>query len=297
MADVKPQPTLYWTLRGRLSPDNSFTFRPGILTPHPPRAAVAKAAGQLLVELLDAGGRLLVKQAAATGRYSPDHPQITRDIAVRLKVPFHPETRTIRLWNGDVLVHEWQRPEAAPVLADLALTREQGRIQLTWRAHHPNDLPMQFVVRFSSDGGRTFNRLSRRLQAPEYAVDEAQLPGGKGWLFQIAATDGVNTTTLDSAPVDLPETPPKVEIASPPDGTSVARGEPLLLSGDLVAFIGQTIDVKSVTWTSDRDGKLADRFTFETNQLSPGPHRLKLEVIDTHGRSLIATTTINVTKA
>jgi hypothetical protein len=248
----------------------------------------------LRFELLDDRGHILVQQAAVTGHYSPDHPELSRDISVRVKVPFHPDTRTIRLWRSAVLLREWLRPEAAPKIDDLLLERNQGRIRLTWRAHHPNEAPMQYVVRFSSDGGKTFNRLSARLEQPEYAVDEAQLPGGSGWIFQVGATDGVNTTTHDSAPIDLPETPAKVEIACPPDGASVAHGEALLFSGELVAFIGQHVGVKSVTWTSDRDGTLAQRFSFETDQLSRGAHRIMLEVLDSRGTTLKAGIAVEV---
>jgi hypothetical protein len=295
MAEMKVHAVLYWTLRGRLSPDNRFTCRPGILTPHPPRDALRNTAGDLRVELRDERGQILVHQAAVTGHYSPDHPQITRDTAVRAKVPFHPDTRSIRLWKGEVLLREWLRPEAAPVVDKLLLERKQGRLRLSWQANHPNEAPMQYVVRFSSDGGKTFNRLSARLEQPEYAVDEAQLPGGDGWIFQVAATDGVNTTTVNSAPIDLPETPPRVEITSPPDGASLAQGESLLFSADLVAFIGQRVGVKSVTWTSDRDGTLADRFTFETRQLSRGSHRISFDVVDSRGAKLTSGIAIDVT--
>lgn len=296
MADQKPESVVYWTLRGSLSPDNRLTCRPGILTSHPPQTAVDEEAGDLRIELLDAQGRPLVKQKVPTAEYCPEQREAIMDVAVRIKVPFHPDTRTIRLWNGDVLVREWQRSEASPVIADLSVKRDKGRVRLTWRAYHPSDAAMQYVVRFSSDSGRTFNRLSRRLDEPGYVVDEAQLPGGKGWIFQVGATDGINTTTVDSAPLDLPETPPQVEISSPPDGQTITLGESLLFSGELVAFLGQDVAVKSVAWASDRDGKLADQLTFETNQLSPGTHRIKLEVVDGRGSALTASVSIDVTK-
>lgn len=296
MADQKTQPVLYWTLRGRLSPDNRLACRPGLLTSHPPQATFDEAVGDLRIELLDRQGRLLVQQKVPTAQYCPEQPEAIPDVAVYVKVPFHPETRMIRLWRGDVLVREWQRPESSPVIEDLSVKRDQGRVRLAWRAHHPSGAPMEYFVRFSTDGGRTFNRLSRRLDATEYAVDETQLPGGKGWIFEVGATDGVNTTTSDSAPLDLPEAPPKVEIASPPDGASVVHGATVLFSGEVVAFIGQSVDVQSIAWTSDRDGKLADRFVFETDQLSPGIHRIELEVVDGHGRTLGTHISIDVAK-
>ena len=285
---------LYWTLHGRLTPDNQLKHVPGILTPHPPRNPVGDFASQLRVELLDGDGRLLVSQKVPVSYYCPDKPNATRDIAINLKVPFHKDTKTIRFWNGEVLVKEWQRSNTPPVIGDVVVRRVRGQVRLTWQARHPEGKEIQFVVRFSQDGGKTFNRLSQRLDQPQYKVAETQIPGGKDWIFQIAATDGVNTTTVETKPIDLPETPPLIEISSPPDGYQVASGSRVMFHGELIAFLGEDTRINSALWTSDRDGALSDQLIFETDQLSRGAHRITLTVIDNQKRQLTSTISLQV---
>ena len=154
---------------------------------------------------------------------------------------------------------------------------------------------IQHVVRFSKDGGNTFNRLSQRLDQPKYEVAESHIPGGKGWIFQIAATDGVNTTTLESEQIDLPETPPLIEISEPPDGYKVSVGRRILFHGELIAFLGEDASVSSALWTSDRDGTLSDKLIFETDQLSRGTHHVTLTVKDKKQRQLTSSISLHVT--
>jgi len=285
----------YWTLHGRLTPDNRFEHKPAILTPHPPRKSNADGASRLRIELLDAKDQLLLSQTVPVAHYCPDGPQTHKDIAVRAKVPLHERTVSIRFWNGDVLVKEWKRPDKAPVLANLKLSRKKGKVVLTWQAHHPDGHDMQYIVRHSQNGGRTFNRLSCRLNQPGYEVTEDHLPGGKDWVFQVAATDGVNTTTLETDPLDLPETSPLVEISHPPDGHQAAFGARLLFHGDFIAFIGQKVGIGSVLWTSDIDGTLSDRLVFETDQMSRGSHLVILSVVDDRKRKLTDSISLEVT--
>lgn len=291
----KSEPVLYWTLHGRLTPDNRLQHIPGILTIHAPRKSLENHTSQLRIELLDKNDRLLVSQKVPVTYYCPDEPQARKDIAIRTKVPFPIDTKTIRFWNGDVLVKEWQRPDAAPVIENLTIKQMQGHIQLTWQAHHPEESEMQYVVRFSKDGGNTFNRLSQRLDEPKYEVKNNQIPGGKGWIFQIAATDGINTTTVESEPIDLPETPPLIEISNPPDGHKVSVGTRLMFHGELIAFIGEDISISSALWTSDRDGTLSDQLIFETDQLSRGTHIITLTVEDSQKRKLASSISLHVT--
>jgi len=291
----KSENILYWTLHGRLMPDNRLEYLPGILTTHPPRKPLEDFYSKLRIELLDKNDRLLVSQKVPVAYYCPDESQAKKDIAIRTKVPFHKDTKTIRFWNGDVLVKEWIRPDTVPVIENLKVNRVEGHIQLTWQARHPEEKDMQYVVRFSKNGRNIFNRLSQRLDQPKYQVAENQIPGGKGWIFQIAATDGVNTTTLESEPIDLPETPPLIEISSPPDGYKVSVGTKLMFHGELVAFLGEDVNISSALWTSDRDGTLSDQLIFETDQLSRGTHRVTLTVVENHKRKLTSSISLHVT--
>ena len=285
---------LYWVLNGRLTPDNRLQFIPGLLTEHPPRQSPQEISSPLRIDLLDSRERLLVRQVIPITHYFTDSPHTIKDIPIRAKVPFNQDTKIIRFWNGDVLVQEWQRPNSPPILSDLSIQRSQGLLRLSWHAQHPEGVNIQYAVRFSRNGGGTFNRLSQRLDKPEYEVAEKDIPGGKGWIFQIVATDGINTTTLNSETIDLPETPPLLEIYSPPDNSQISVGQSVLFYGELVSFLGEDVSISSANWISDRDGELSKQSLFTTSQLSPGTHHITLRVLDSLQHQLTATITCHV---
>jgi hypothetical protein len=289
----RPERVAYWTLNGWLTPDNRLEHLPGLLTRHPPRALRKDTTSPLRIELLDGNGRLILTQRIPLAAYCLDTPgRLIKDVPIRAKVPFRDDTQIIRFWNGEVLVKEWRRLGCAPLLSNLTVERREGIVRLRWQATHPENAPMQYVVRFSRDGTGSFNRLSKRLDQPKYEVPERDLPGGKGWIFQVAATDGVNTSTLDSEPIDLPETPLHAEISLPLDRSQVADGQAVFFSGDLVCFLGYEESIASLEWISDRDGKLSDRISFETDGLSLGSHQITLAI--TYGKDRLATAQVSL---
>jgi len=296
MNDPHPAvPRRYWTLNGWLTPDNRLEHLPALLTAHAPRKLSGKRASPLRLELIDANGALLVAQPVPFTRYCTDTPgRPARNVPVRVKVPFREETQTIRFWNGEALVKEWHRPRAAPVLDDLLVEWRGESVRLRWRATHPEGMPMQHLARFRRGPAGPLVRLGPRLERTELEIPQWDLPGGKGSIFQVAATDGFHTTTLDSAPLDLPEPPLEAEIDTPLDGARVSAGRWVAFSGGLVCFFGYEEETKSVQWLSDRDGKLSDQEDFGTDRLSVGTHHITLTIGYGVERTAVGSVTVEV---
>ena len=284
--------TLYWTLIGHITADNELRHLPGILTKHPYRLCKEDQNSPFRIELLSQDNHLLVSHRVLRLKYTSD----SDNKPIRAKVPFHPKTQVIRFWNGQVLLKEWNRPDAEPVLDQLSINCIEGNVKLTWQASHPSDAQIQFVVRLSQDGGKTFNRISDRLEKPELEISKSSIPGGKGCIFQVAATDGVNTTTIDSEPIDLQETAAKMMITSPQDGQHVGFGQSVLFSGQILGFIGEDTSIDLVRWISDRDGEIGHIPMFTTSSLSMGMHQIRLTAQDSKKRELVSVVTIHVIK-
>ena len=118
--------------------------------------------------------------------------------------------------------------------------------------------------------------------------------GGRGCIFQVAATDGFHTVTADSDPIDLPEIGPRPRITWSPDGQRIVVGDHVMFRAQLVGFIGDDITVVSSRWASDRDGELAQTPMFETSKLSAGAHLITLTAVDSRGHEVSAAITVHV---
>ena len=288
--------TWYWTLVGYLTPDNRIHHLPPILIDHPSRSAGQVKESPLRIDLLDKDERVLVSQPVPYGHFREEVGGRLEERPISGQVPFHPDTQTIRLWNGRVLVKEWLRPPTEPIIGNLMVKRVGKAVRLSWDSKPYNGKEeLHYVVRLSQDGGKTFFGISEQIQKCEFEVAENAIPGGKGCLFQVAATDGFQTVTVKSDPVDLPETEPRARIFSPIDGQTLNIGDVATFQGQLVGFIGQDVTMASALWMSDRDGKLAEAPIFQTRKLSDGHHTITLTVRDCKGREGTSTISLYVT--
>jgi hypothetical protein len=92
----------------------------------------------------------------------------------------------------------------------------------------------------------------------------------------------------------LPSDPPTVTITAPADGTAVALGAPVTLSG--VASDPEEGDLsRAIVWSSDRDGVLGQGASLSVSRLSIGTHVIAAKVTDASGATAMASTSLRVT--
>lgn len=275
-------PVQYLRLIGRLTPDGRLKLRPGYLTTHP--QWVDREAGNepnqpegLVAELYDAEDRLL-------GRF-PLRLQETCtfggvgvNLAVRGFIPFNPNTAVMRFTYHGRRIHEIRRSRARPDLRIEQQPREhaEGLERITWVARHPEGQSLQFFLRYSRNGGETWQRVGWRTDRQEAEVDFRQLPGGESCLIEVVATDGINTVTQVSEPFSVPVKPLRAFIIAPVDGSVHAPKQ-------TITFIGQGFDMEDnkpefedLIWVSSIDGTLGRGRAIQLASLSPGEHEILL---------------------
>lgn len=107
--------------------------------------------------------------------------------------------------------------------------------------------------------------------------------------FQFDSRDGVannfpgwfidDVVVRGSSQCGPANTPPEVNITSPPDGTSVEEGATVQFSG--TATDAEDGDLSaSIAWESDRDGALGSGGTISTSTLSLGEHTITARALD-----------------
>jgi hypothetical protein len=148
----------------------------------------------------------------------------------------------------------WERKasETPPRLLRVDVKARKADVLVQWSVEPGSgELPLQFSVQFSKDGGRSWNGCAAGLRDPRLAVDLAALPSGS-ITFRAMVHDGFNTVAERSRPVVLKPRAPGVTIMNPPaDGSALLEGSPLRLWVAVATASGKRIEPDACAWTLD----------------------------------------------
>jgi hypothetical protein len=283
--------TQYLRVIGRLYADRRLVLRAGYLTETPPWTD-REGAGPLRAGTFNANGAALGEYPVRVSEVCLDGGRGPRPQAVRAFLPFHPDTsRVVFTFEGHP-IHEVVRSHAAPRV-ELAWRPEghpvSGRQTVRWSATHPEGLPLQFLLRFSHDAGRSWSRIGHRTEGLEDVVDFDALPGGECRLA-VVATDGINTVVAPSETFTLPRKPCVAMILHPVDGERYAGGQAILLQGQGYWRELAQPEREHLEWqASDQDRPLGHGARLEVT-LPPGRHTIGLLAgeVDYRGRAEVS---------
>jgi hypothetical protein len=119
------------------------------------------------------------------------------------------------------------------------------------------------------------------------------LPASTQGLIRVIASDGLNTTTAQSATnFTVQPHAPSVSIKAPPDGSTFIGDQQLFLDASANDLQDGALGGTNVQWHSDRDGALGAGpvVTFDANLLSEGLHTITVTAIDSAGLTNSAVT-------
>jgi hypothetical protein len=259
-----------------LYPDNRLEPRPGYLTGNP-HGAKEPSDGGVLVELADVDGKTLLQQRLAARAFCGDG-QAVAAASVVGKLPFNAETRVIRFFRKDLLIHEIHVSAEKPrvTLAWRPSRKLDGRHTVTWKGDHPDGLPLHYFLRYThTDGGR-WRPVSLMTDATKEEIDLDRLPGGSRCGVGVVATDGINTVMAESARFSVPVKGCVTTILAPEDKAVFEAGEAVWLRGQgFYLEENRAAETDELAWTSSRDGVIGTGPVVRT-RLSPGSHRITL---------------------
>ncbi len=161
-------------------------------------------AGMAELELLDAEGNVLATHPIPLRKTSHHDPQGREQLGFNTAVPFVEGVRAVRLRQGAQVLAERVGGQRAPRLAPV-ITRAttNGSAQtFSWSAQSDNDQALRYLVRLSTDRGKTWQMVAL-TDAPSFTLDATAAPElfreGTPWI-EVQASDGVRTTTRRFAP-------------------------------------------------------------------------------------------------
>ena len=79
--------------------------------------------------------------------------------------------------------------------------------EIAWTATDADGDTLTFNVLYSPDGGVSWFPLGLETREASMAVDLSQIAGGADVLFQVRASDGLNTTEATAGPVNVMQQP------------------------------------------------------------------------------------------
>jgi hypothetical protein len=281
----------YLRIIGRLYPDNHLELRPSYLTDNP-RHPKEDPKGSITVNLYDNKEKLLLKHRLSTKYYCTGR-RVLPELAVRGEIPFPKDTRILRFFKEDVVIHEIRVNEGKPEVKILwePSTQVKGKQKITWRGIHTKNQPLQYFLRYTRNNGKTWQRVSLRTDKKSHDIDFDQLPGGRQCRIAVVATDGINTYIEKSRSFYVSIKPCKAMILEPEDNKIFAKNQPVLLRGQGYYMEENKAELKNLFWSSSKDGKLGKGMLIEVSKLSAGTHQISL-VAGTENR--VGETTISI---
>jgi len=161
---------------------------------------------------------------------------------------------------------------------------------VTWTASDLDGDALESMLLYSTDAGSTWSSLAAGIEGNSTEIDPTTLAGSNQVLLRVLVSDGFHTASDDSdAVLEIPDSLPRVFIASPVDGS-------LRQDNEAVAFEAVASDPEdgmltgtAIEWSSDRQGALGSGESIVVENLAPGTHLVTATATDSAAQSSSAT--------
>lgn len=174
-------------------------------------------------------------------------------------------------------------------------------VSVEWQASHPQGLALEYVLSYSSDGGKTFRPIAVAIKESSYQWRLGVAASGGSIRLRVTASDGFNRADDTSDDIFVEDVARRVAITQPRRGEVIPEGRVIrltavandleqgsitltgantrwLLDGEVILGSGNDIDIEEIELTTPR-GTV-------TTPLPVGAHRLSVEVTLAGGKKL-----------
>jgi Ca2+-binding RTX toxin-like protein len=186
-------------------------------------------------------------------------------------------------------------PTVATVAPAAGAAETGDDVTFEWTGSDTDGDDLTYSLRYSTDGGSTWEVLGLGLVDTSLTVPRSSLAGSTNAVFNVIASDGASTASATSEAFTVADSGPTVIIESPSDGARFYSG---VQSIRLEARVLDNEDGSSVAveWATDLDGPIASGAdaTVRADQLTEGTHVLTATATDSAGGQSVSTVTIEV---
>lgn len=285
----------YLHIRGTLAENMVYHPQPGYESSRPGPRVEGDPAYQLV--LLDREERVLLNvapQVISRGCGSVDDPRRYR---VRGVLPLHPDGAAYELRRGEVRLYRAAIPPAPPAAPAPRYRSYGSQVTLEWEPYEQpeniygdtsprgtvpgGDAPgtsarrITYSVVAAMESGRRIT-IARGLTEATHKVDLSSVPAhGKGTLY-LVASDGVRSSEVEAASIDVAERAPTVHILVPAPDSRLPFGQTVSVLGCCFDMGGSPCSPEHAVWFLDGERFAAGALVAALDGLNPGSHRLTL---------------------
>ncbi len=254
----------------------------GLTLPGPPIESDGDATSYRL-ELWDQEDHVL---SARTIRRRGGHPEPGTELHLLESIPFATAARRLAFLccaRRDPVVFEIPRSElkvalVAPASGPPGQTWE-GIVDLRWEVTCENPEGLVFFLRYSCDGGMTWQPVNLGFEWRSCQVDLDHLPGGEDCRFQVIASTILQTATAETVSLRVRRKPRRAMIAGCRTMRCAGEGFALQLTGTAHAPDGLA-EESELTWSSSLQGPLGTGSYLTVHNLAAGAHEIMLTAPD-----------------
>jgi hypothetical protein len=161
----------------------------------------------------------------------------------------------LQLLHNDQLLAERRtstNPPTVEITAPAGGVHWDGMSTISWTANDADGDSMQYMVFYSPDGGLTWVYLAGPISDTQLQIDSSILQGSTSAQVRVVATDGFNTSVMDTVdPFSVEASGPRTLITSHHNLQKVVVGQPVLLEGVGYDAMGQTLGGDAYRWFID----------------------------------------------
>ncbi len=212
-------------------------------------------------------------------------------------LPFPDGTERLALRHGtEVLDHraKSQHPPELSLNQVQMNTTDDGSIPISWTGFDQDNDELQYAVLYSQDDGGSWSPLTVGFKETFVEFDTNLWAGSETTRLRISASDGFNTSSVDTDPFQVAPKPPSVWIYQPQSETALNPYETVFLNGHAEDLEDGLLQGSNLVWTSNIDGFLGtgEQLILPGLWLTPGDHTITLTAVDGDGQ--LGTTSVEV---
>ena len=251
--------------------------------------------GEFHLDARDSGGRVVYGYAfePVTTDFHDQPPQPFR---FGFAMPRQEGAVTIELWHG------------AQRLASLAVSPRPPQVQasylpaglgsptltLSWLAVSPDGTTPRVTVRYSRDGGTTWQALAANLTTHSLPVDTDRIAGSANGLFEIVANNGTDSAATTVSVGTIVNKPPQILLLNQTN-IETEFGIPVQLSAVAADLEDGPLPDASLGWSELHRGLIGTGPSLVfPDGLSLGFHHFSLTATDSQGAQISTSITVSV---
>jgi hypothetical protein len=263
------------------------------------RDAIPSTTGEYELAAVDASGNVLATTALKPD-FDPVPPKGRKSKhlawgAFEGVVPFAKGVAKLEIVRGKTVLRELPVSAHVPVVrkvAPEAKGRVRGKLTFTWDANDADaNTPLVYQVDYNA--GSRWEVVRRDLTEKKFTIDFATMPGGPHARLRVWASDGILSSSAESAEFSVPAKAPQVKIERLANNGVYKAGDDIILDGDATDLQDEEIHESQLRWSAD--GRSIGRGSpLKVSHLKPGKHTIKLAVTNSRGKTGSEIVTVRV---